>query len=473
VSVAETDRLSIIRKEVTMRTRHAALNRAIASGHSRSFSTASPRPHSGALGWIGLLGPAVAAGATLVAAAWCARGCVGSSEAKSILALSAVALVTSFAVQLYVIARAWRRDRWGEQLHFEAAFFRRLTIAAFTAFLLALVIGARPGIEWVWAALISLAYAGLLLPLAASGLVLEDWRRWSQGRGARRLAWLVYASIVLVVSAEGLLQGARLAADRGWFEPVAPASLAATGNTPAAASPDFVQLFDAPDLTVPAAFKIAVLSEDPSPRAQAPGGYFDRLQRLFPGLEIVALDALNAVAGLNAQQPNLVLVATTPCAELSRAATASSWFDWRQYELARRMGAEPRIVTAPTTAAAVEEGFEARLRRLAPQLAACRTPIDDAMRMRWEQKFATLERLLAACSKRRIALGLVVVPSEFQMNAALCQTLARRSGASPDQIDVELPNRRLADFAQRHDLPLFDLLPHLRLSSRPLYERGG
>jgi hypothetical protein len=39
-------------------------------------------------------------------------------------------------------------------------------------------------------------------------------------------------------------------------------------------------------------------------------------------------------------------------------------------------------------------------------------------------------------------------------------------------LDLDLPQRRLAAFAQARNLPIFDLLPHLRLSDEPVYARG-
>jgi hypothetical protein len=66
----------------------------------------------------------------------------------------------------------------------------------------------------------------------------------------------------------------------------------------------------------------------------------------------------------------------------------------------------------------------------------------------------------------------VIVPAEFQVNPALCATLLRRHGLSADRFDVELPQRRLAGFAEDRNLPIIDLLPHLRLCGRSVYRRN-
>ena len=62
-------------------------------------------------------------------------------------------------------------------------------------------------------------YTLTLLPLAAGPqIVLEGWRRWSQNRRPRRLAWLVYvSSILLLVGSEAGLQAYRLAAIDTWL----------------------------------------------------------------------------------------------------------------------------------------------------------------------------------------------------------------------------------------------------------------
>jgi hypothetical protein len=64
---------------------------------------------------------------------------------------------------------------------------------------------------------------------------------------------------------------------------------------------------------------------------------------------------------------------------------------------------------------------------------------------------------------------LVLVPGEFQVNRTLCDMLVRRLGCTSEQFDVELPQRRLAGFAEGRQLPVLDLLPHLRLARQSLY----
>jgi hypothetical protein len=122
----------------------------------------------------------------------------------------------------------------------------------------------------------------------------------------------------------------------------------------------------------------------------------------------------------------------------------------------------------PTTAAA---DFESFLGQLRPQLAACRTPIHDALRVRWNHIYASLDRVIAGCRDAGVPVALVIVPAEFQVDRGLCRTLLRRNGLAAETFDVDLPQRRLGRFAEHRQLPSIDLLPHLRLCRQSVYRR--
>jgi hypothetical protein len=64
----------------------------------------------------------------------------------------------------------------------------------------------------------------------------------------------------------------------------------------------------------------------------------------------------------------------------------------------------------------------------------------------------------------------VVVPSEFQVDDRLCRMLCRRAGyRQADQIDIDLPQRRLAAYAKDRRIVMLDLMPHMRASKAPTY----
>jgi len=115
--------------------------------------------------------------------------------------------------------------------------------------------------------------------------------------------------------------------------------------------------------------------------------------------------------------------------------------------------------------------YEGYLRWCGQRLAICRKPIDDELERLWRDSLAQLDDLIGQCRRRKLPLALVVAPAEFQVDRRLCETLRRRAGYETGQLDLELPQRRLAQFAFAHELPLVDLLPHFRASETSPYLR--
>ena len=115
--------------------------------------------------------------------------------------------------------------------------------------------------------------------------------------------------------------------------------------------------------------------------------------------------------------------------------------------------------------------YESYLRLTSRRLTVCRTPIEPAMKAHWRDTTEQLERTAAACRQRQLTLGLVLVPGDFQICTALCEAASRRAGIEPRQLDLELPQRRLAGFAQKHGLQLIDLTPHFRAAAASPFGR--
>ena len=212
------------------------------------------------------------------------------------------------------------------------------------------------------------------------------------------------------------------------------------------------------------------------------GGERGRVERMLPGLEIVPVDlsqpwSIGRPAALSERlaeiRPDLALALVSVCDNLAHEPPPASWFDWRQLELARLIVGDspaPPAVAAQQAMPADCDDFESFLRVLAPQLQGCRAPVDEVMRARWQRTFVALDEALVNCRRQRIPMGLVLVPAQFQINRGLCETLVRRSGGSIEQLDVDLPQRSLTGFAERRQLPVLDLLPHLRMASNSLYK---
>jgi hypothetical protein len=391
-------------------------------------------------------------------------------QAGPLLASSGAVLAVCALVQLRLIYAAWRAGRLATaDIPFaHLAFWRLLLLGAWFAYLAALAIPPVRYVGCAWLAAVCAWQTLLLLPLAASPRALEDWRKWTEGRAARRMTWLVYASILILLAGEAGLRVKRAAGEGQWFIPAASgiASRTAVGETLDVRLPQ------------PERFRVAILGDQVAD-GRAPDDYLGRVEQSVPGLEMVSLGgdwtaqdvrSGEVASGVAACRADLVLAVLPVCEDLARPPRQCGYFDWRQFELATLFAGSSGLDESPAPAT-VPGDFESFLRGLAPQLAACRTPINDAMRDRWEDVFASLDRVLAGCRDARVPLVLVIVPAEFQVNRELCATLLRRYGVPAERFDVELPQRRLAGFAAHRNVPLIDLLPHLRLCRQSAYER--
>jgi hypothetical protein len=255
----------------------------------------------------------------------------------------------------------------------------------------------------------------------------------------------------------------------------------AAGNPPSAPDLDDALDFRVAELRS-SRFRVAILGDRTALAAFEAGREGARVERMLPGLEFVPVDlsqpwSIERPAALSDRlsklHPDLALALVSVCDNLSHERPPASWFDWRQLELMRLVAGDssvPPTVTAKVDMPADSDDFEAFLRALTPQLQVCRAPVDETMRARWQRTFGALDEALVNCRRLRIPMGLVLVPAQFQVNRALCETLARRAGGSIEQLDVDLPQRSLTGFAERRQLPVLDLLPHLRMASSSLYK---
>jgi hypothetical protein len=397
------------------------------------------------------------------------------AAAGRLLVPAGLMLVVSGLIQarLIVVARHNRRLELAGLPLLQFSFWRALSSGAFVAYLAALAVGPREYMACLWVAVVSLWYSVLLLPLAASPSMLETWRRWTQGRAPRSSGWLVFAAMLLLVMGEASQQARRQAAELSADDSVA--SLPETDNATAALDFRVAELRSS-------RFRVAMLGDRAALAAFQTGGERARVERMLPGLEIVPVDlsqpwSIERPAALSERlaeiRPDLALALVSACDNLAHEPPPASWFDWRQLELARLIVGDSPAPPAVAAQQAIPEDcddFESFLRVLAPQLQGCRAPVDEVMRARWQRTFVALDEALVNCRRQRIPMGLVLVPAQFQINRSLCETLVRRAGGSIEQLDVDLPQRSLTGFAERRQLPVLDLLPHLRLASTSLYK---
>jgi hypothetical protein len=404
------------------------------------------------------------------------------ADEEHVLAPAGLILLACGLAQMRIVQRHRRAPHAarGAALWIVLASWRWLLAAAFAAYLAALAVGPVHSLGWAWLAAVAVCHTLVLLPLAATPKTVDIWRRWTQGRAQRRLSWLVAATILLMVSAEAGLQIWQYSIQQGWFSRATDAALIASA---APSGPALHTISLSPtDPIGSGSFRVAVLGDRQVMREVQTHGYLARMELMLPGLKVVPLDVPAPWSGgqaalvgshLHANQPDLVLVMMSVCEDLTAAAAAANWFDWRQLELPRWFSAAPGTSSRVISLREGSDDFESFLRRVSPQMAACRTPMDPAMRERWQAMWGHLEKMQRLCRARQVPLALVLVPGEFQVNHRLSSTLARRMGYAADQFDLELPQRRMAGFAEHCQLPVLDLLPHLKLCRQSPYEPNG
>ena len=398
-----------------------------------------------------------------------------------LLAPACGVLLVAAVFQAAVLWRAWRAGRLLEVVGRvgTARFWLRLFSVASILYLAALVIGPRPHLGWVWAAAVAVGYSVLLLPLAASPRILDDWRQWSQNRFRRRLSWLVPATLSLALLAELGLRTSRYLEEQGWLARTAADSRVAAAIAPHDAITDF-QYIMAGESVRSGPFRVAVATE----RHAVDGSqdqYLARIRQMLPGLETVPLElpttwsrrgSAELAARAHAVNADLLLVVASACEAVSRDAQPRDWFNWRQLELARWLGVSHDPATEVARDSLSDDDFEGFLDGLAPQLIACRAPLSEQMLARWTQVQAALDELTIRCDAVGVPIALVLTPSQFQVNARLVDTLARRAGCERQELDLELPQRKWSAFAESRSVPLVDLLPALRLCAEGAYRRN-
>ena len=101
----------------------------------------------------------------------------------------------------------------------------------------------------------------------------------------------------------------------------------------------------------------------------------------------------------------------------------------------------------------------------------CRKPLAESVLGCWNATLAQLDELAEHCQKSSTTLGIVLVPAEFQLDPVTLEALCRCAGCTTQEIDLDLPQRRMEAYAAGHHLSCIDLLPYLRASKSLPYCR--
>jgi hypothetical protein len=361
-------------------------------------------------------------------------------------------------------------------------------ICLISCYAVALPFGAR-----TWAAYVfwtSFALCHWAIWCSHSGSIRQTSRlsRLTAQRPLRIAAWTLYAFLMLPAACELGLRLYALAADdrlavryvTGLLKfPAGGERLGRTVNSQGYWDDEFL----APVL--PAALRVAALGDDAVLCGDAQSNFLAQVERLLPGVDVLNFGVPQTSPREYASQfqsavapcrPDLLLVFFSVGTDVTEAPPLPGPFDWRGLHLVQRsLGFVKRTENAavdPAALVAADDipGAADCVDRAADVLQVCRVPVPEAVQSCWRAAFEHLDRVVFRCLDEGVMPTLVVVPSEFQIDERLCQMLCRRAGyRRADQIDIDLPQRRLAAYAKDRRIQLLDLMPHMRASKTPTY----
>ena len=435
--------------------------------------------------WPSLVPLAALAAASVAAGGLFLAGHLRDPQPQPYRAAAGVFLLLVAICHARLMLLGWRSGTLAHlRLDRRPLFWRWLAVGPVACYLIALALGPDPAVFHVFVAALA-AWATLaFVPLAISPSTRQRLAQRLALRSVRRLGWAAFLLCAALLISEATV---RLYAAVGGES--LPATYVARGrrlapgeqfrgravNSQGYWDAEFQQ--DAR----PGMFRIAALGDDALLAGTAQSNYLAEIERSVPGIEIYNFGLPDAGPREYAAQlghevatyrPDLVLTFLSLGDDVTRQLPTPGAFDWRGlglYQLAARLTAAPGIALDETC----EIDREAYLRAASVQLAVCRTPLDETMLARWEESLAWLDRIARFCERNDIPQALVLLPGEFQVSPVLCDGLCRNAGYERGQIDLDLPQRRLAAFANDRELPLFDLLPHLRAAAEYPFERNG
>jgi hypothetical protein len=407
------------------------------------------------------------------------------STSQSYRASAGVFLLVAVAVQLRLMRCGWRSGTLAQlRLDRRPLFWRWLAVGPVVCYLLALALGPDPAAFHVFVAALAAWKTLAFVPLALSPATRQRLARRLAVPAVTRLGRAAFLlSAALLVSEATVRLYAFVAGDSLPATYVARGRRLPPGELFRGREVNSQGYWDAEfqNKPRPGVFRIAALGDDALLAGSAESNYLAEIERSVPGIEIYNFGLPDAGPREYAAQlghevaacrPDLVLTFLSLGDDVTRQLPTPGAFDWRGlglYQFAARLTAAPGMALDD----ACEVDRESYLRAAAGQLAVCRTPLDEAMLARWDESLAWLDRIARYCERNGIPQALVLLPGEFQVSPALCEGLCRNAGYERGQVDLDLPQRRLAAFANERELPLFDLLPHLRAAAEYPFERNG
>lgn len=238
----------------------------------------------------------------------------------------------------------------------------------------------------------------------------------------------------------------------------------------------------APD-KMPGVVRIAALGDSfaVGPAVSFADNYLTLLQQSLPAVEVCNF----GVSGAGPREyravlardgwplrPDLVLVSVFVGNDITESLPVPRYLDPRGHALyllcqrGWRLACERRRqpVSGPVpdrlgALALSEETFRAIEAR---RLVVCLTPPSSGLEAKWRRALGHLDHLIADCRSRGAPVAFVLIPDEFQVNAAVLAQALRDAKVERSAFDLDLPQRRLRAFCAARAVPCLDLLPVFR-----------
>lgn len=95
------------------------------------------------------------------------------------------------------------------------------------------------------------------------------------------------------------------------------------------------------------------------------------------------------------------------------------------------------------------------------RLRMCLNSQEKELEKNWQLTLTYLQKMHRVCTMKGIRFGMVLIPDEYQVNPVLLDQLIQSQQIPTEDIDLDLPQRRLNAFCRKNQIPCLDMKPLL------------
>jgi hypothetical protein len=95
----------------------------------------------------------------------------------------------------------------------------------------------------------------------------------------------------------------------------------------------------------------------------------------------------------------------------------------------------------------------------ARRLLVCQIPPPAGMEKKWQSALSHLRQIVTESQRKQVPVGLVLIPDELQVDTAVLAAALQDANLCYEEVDLDLPQRRLRDFCADQGVPCLDLKP--------------